>query len=102
MQYRDLQHNSVLAVTVWQVREGAPLQPLGGATMRLFSKQGRLKTGSHRLRLWEGQQADIAWPTTTPGKQPVGKRGEMGYCSRTYRMQILLCRVTVLSICYLI
>ena len=83
MQYRDLPHNSVLAVTVWQVREGAPLQPLGGATMRLFSKQGRLKTGTHRLRLWEGQQADLASPTTTPGKELVSKRGEMGYCCQS-------------------
>ena len=79
LQYRDLPHNVVLAVTVWQVSEGEPLRPLGGATMRLFSKQGRLKTGTHRLRLWEGQEADPAWPTTTPGKEPVSKRGEIGY-----------------------
>ena len=80
-QYRDLPHNVVLAVTVWQVSEGETMRPLGGATMRLFSKQGRLKTGTHRLRLWEGQEADPAWPTTTPGKEPVNKRGEIGYGS---------------------
>ena len=79
VQYRDLAHNVVLAVTVWQVSEGETLRPLGGATMRLFSKQGRLKTGTHQLRLWEGQEADPAWPTTTPGKEPVNKRGETGY-----------------------
>ncbi|KAL3157710.1 hypothetical protein ABBQ32_012142 [Trebouxia sp. C0010 RCD-2024] len=71
-------HNAVLAVTVWQVSEGQALSPLGGATMRLFSKQGRLKTGTHRLRLWEGREANPAWPTTTPGKEPVSTRGEMG------------------------
>ncbi len=78
MQYRDLRHTTVLAVTVWGVSEGKPLQPVGGATMRLFSKQGRLKTGVHRLRLWEGQEADLAWPSATPGKEPVQKRGEVG------------------------
>ena len=78
MQYRDLPHTTVLAVTVWGVGEGKPLQPVGGATMRLFSKQGRLKTGLHRLRLREGQEADGAWPSTTLGKEPIPKRGEVG------------------------
>lgn len=78
IKYRDLPHTTVLAVTVWGVSEGKPLQPLGGATMRLFSKQGRLKTGVHRLRLWEGQEADLTWPSATPGKEPVQKRGEVG------------------------
>ena len=78
VQYRDLPHTTVLAVTVWGVGEGKPLQPVGGATMRLFSKKGRLKTGLHRLRLWEGQEADGAWPSPTLGKEPVHKRGEVG------------------------
>ena len=86
-------HNAVLAVTVWQVSEGQALRALGGATMRLFSKQGRLKTGTHRLRLWEGQEADPAWPTTTPGKEPVSKRGEMGYRnSHPPRLRLILKR----------
>ena len=89
VQYRDLPHNVVLAVTVWQVSEGEPLRPLGGATMRLFSKQGRLKTGTHQLRLWEGQEADPAWPTTTPGKEPVNKRGEIGYGNLDPECQLL-------------
>ncbi len=78
MQYRDLPHTTVLAITIWAVAEGKPVQPLGGATMRLFSKQGRLKTGLHRVRLWEGQEADKAWPSTAPGKEPLHKRGEVG------------------------
>ena len=78
LQYRDLPHTTLLAVTVWEVSEGRSLQPLGGATMRLFSKQGRLKTGLHKLALWQGQEADPAWPSSTPGKQPVSSRGELG------------------------
>lgn len=41
-QYRDLPHNAVLAVGVWGLAEARPLAPLGGATMRLFSKKARL------------------------------------------------------------
>lgn len=81
LQYRDLPHTAVLAVTVWEVAEGKPVHPLGAATMRLFSKHGRLKTGTHRLHLWEGQEADPLWPSATPGKQPVQQRGEMGYAA---------------------
>lgn len=78
LQYRDLPHTTVLAVTVWEAAEGKPIRPLGGGTMRLFSKHGRLKTGTHRLHLWEGQEADPSWPSATPGKQPVQQRGEIG------------------------
>ena len=38
-QYRDLPHNAVLAVSVWGLAEAQPLAPLGGTTMRLFSKK---------------------------------------------------------------
>lgn len=85
LQYRDLPHTTVLAVTVWEVAEGKPVRPLGGGTMRLFSKHGRLKTGTHRLHLWEGQEADPAWPSTTPGKQPVRERGEIGYIAYLHK-----------------
>ncbi len=79
LQYRDLSHTSQLAVTVWQVREGdASATALAGATMRLFSKKGRLKTGPQLLRMWLGQEADTAWPSCTPGKVPVAQRGELG------------------------
>ena len=71
LQYRDLPHTTLLAVTVWEVSEGRPLQPLGGATMRL-------KTGLQRLQLWQGQTADPAWPSSTPGKLPVASRGKLG------------------------
>lgn len=67
-----------LAVTVWEVREAAGVQPLGGATFTLFSKKGRLKTGVQLLQLWAGREADVHWPTTTPGKVPVRERGELG------------------------
>ena len=78
LQYRDLGHTAQVALTVWEVREGAPQRPLGGATLRLFSKKGRLKTGSQELQLWPGQEADVRWPSSTPGKVPVAERGELG------------------------
>ncbi|GAB4822067.1 hypothetical protein N2152v2_009113 [Parachlorella kessleri] len=78
IKYRDLQHVSQLALTVWEVREAAGCRPLGGSTFTLFSKKGRLKTGIQLLQLWPGQEADVQWPTTTPGKVPVKERGELG------------------------
>eukprot|EP00887_Chlorella_sp_A99_P006299 scaffold3.g6299.t1 len=78
VKYRDLGHTAQLALTVWEVREGAPRRPLGGTTLRLFSKKGRLKTGGQELQLWPGQEADVRWPTSTPGKVPVAERGELG------------------------
>lgn len=71
-------HTVQLAATVWEVTEGQPVCLLGGTTMRLFSKKGRLKTGKQRLRLWLGRQADFQWPGTTPGKCPKADRGETG------------------------
>ena len=78
MQIRDLPSQALLAVTVWQFSEGLAEQPLGGATMRLFSKKGRLKAGQHRLCLWVGKEADPAWPSSTPGKGPLAQRGDLG------------------------
>ena len=78
MQYRDLPHDVQLAVTAWGVAEARPLAPLGGATMRLFSKKGRLKDGPQRLRLAVGRAADPGWPSATPGKLPLVKRSELG------------------------
>lgn len=51
---------------------------IGGATMPLFSKKGRLKTSDHKLVLWKDKKADMKWPTETPGKVPLSKRGEQG------------------------
>ena len=78
LQYRDLPHNAVLALSIWRVGEAVPVSPLGGTTMRLFSKQGRLKTGAQKLQVWRGREADTAWPGATPGKLPVAQRGEIG------------------------
>ena len=77
-QVRDLSHTSQLAVTVWEAREGEARRALGGATLRLFSKRGRLKAGPQALRLWLGREADVALPSATPGKVPVSERGELG------------------------
>lgn len=77
-QYRDLPHDAQLAVTVWGVAEARPLEALGGATMRLFSKKGRLKDGVQTLGLTLGRPADLGWPSATPGKLPLVQRSELG------------------------
>jgi phosphatidylinositol 3-kinase len=65
-------------VTVWEVREGTGRRALGGATLALFSKKGRLKAGRQDLRLWEGAVADTGCPPSTPGRLPSAQRGEAG------------------------
>jgi len=78
VQYCDLAQDAQLALTVWQIQLGKPVEPLGSATLRLFSKKGRLKSGRQELRLWRGREADVAWPSATPAKLPVAQRGELG------------------------
>ncbi|BDA44872.1 phosphatidylinositol 3-kinase VPS34 [Coccomyxa sp. Obi] len=78
LKYCDLAQDAQLALTVWQIREGEVQTPLGGATLRLFSKKGRLKSGQQELRLWPGREADMTWPPATPAKLPVAQRGEQG------------------------
>ena len=81
--YRDLGPTAQIALTVWEVREGEENpSPLGGTTMRLFSKKGRLKAGNHTLKLWLGQEGDITYPSSTPGKVPVAERGHAGHVER--------------------
>lgn len=78
MQYRDLAHDTRLALTVWERAEGCPEKVLGGTTLRLFSKKGRLKTGRQLLKLWLGREADLSQPSGTPAKEPLEARGELG------------------------
>ncbi|CAK0784160.1 hypothetical protein CVIRNUC_007363 [Coccomyxa viridis] len=78
LKYCDLAQDAQLALTVWQIQLGKPVTPLGSATLRLFSKKGRLKSGRQELQLWRGQEADVAWPSATPAKLPVSQRGELG------------------------
>ena len=78
VQYRDLAHDTQLAITVWECAEGKPKRALGGTTLRLFSKKGRLKSGRQMLRLWMGRKADGGTPSGTPGKVPLAARGELG------------------------
>lgn len=79
VQYRDLDHATQLACTIWEIREGRECQPLGGSTCNVFSKKGRLKSGVQLLTVWSNKKADIQQPTLTPGKVPVKERGELGY-----------------------
>lgn len=84
--YRDLGPTAQIALTVWEVREGSPGPvPLGGTTLRLFSKKGRLKAGSHALKLWLGKTGDISCPSSTPGKSPVAGRGRAGHIERALK-----------------
>ncbi|KAM7484229.1 hypothetical protein LguiA_000238 [Lonicera macranthoides] len=75
--YRDLTVNSQLALTVWDVSSGKNEGLIGGATVHLFNIKKQLKTGKHKLRLWQGKEADGSIQTTTPGKVPKGERGEL-------------------------
>ncbi len=71
---RDLGPDARAALTVWEVREGwAAPRPLGGATVCLYSKKGRLKAGPRTVRLWPGARADARWPSATPGRAPGGE-----------------------------
>ncbi|XP_059309314.1 phosphatidylinositol 3-kinase, root isoform isoform X2 [Lycium ferocissimum] len=75
--YRDLTANSQLAFTVWDVSCGKGEGLIGGATIHLFNMKKQLKTGKHKLRLWQGKEADGSINTTTPGKVPKEERGEL-------------------------
>ncbi|KAI7735497.1 hypothetical protein M8C21_017855 [Ambrosia artemisiifolia] len=75
--YRDLTTNSQLAITVWDVSCGKDEGLVGGATIHLFNAKKQLKTGKHKLRLWQGKEADGSIHSTTPGKVPKGERGEL-------------------------
>nr|GEY03891.1 phosphatidylinositol 3-kinase, root isoform isoform X1 [Tanacetum cinerariifolium] len=75
--YRDLTTNSQLAITVWDVSCGKDEGLIGGATIHLFNVKKQLKTGKHKLRLWQGKEADGSVHTTTPGKVPKEERGEL-------------------------
>ena len=85
--YRDLLPTAQIALTVWEVREGAEkgAAPLGGTTLRLFSKKGRLKAGNQRLKLWLGREGDSGFPSRTPGKVPVAERGRAGHVERALK-----------------
>ena len=78
LQYRDLSPDSQLALTVWERAEGHAERALGGASVGMFSKKGRLKTGRQLLRVWLGEPGDLSPDSETPGKQPVPLRGEAG------------------------
>lgn len=83
--YKDIGPTTQIALTVWEVHEGCEPSPLGGTTLRLFSKKNRLKTGLHTLTLWQAKEADPAWPTSTPGKPPFAERGQAGRIERVLK-----------------
>nr|XP_043607077.1 phosphatidylinositol 3-kinase, root isoform [Erigeron canadensis] len=77
IKYRDLTTNSQLAITVWDVSCGKNEGLIGGATIHFFNMKKQLKTGKHKLRLWQGKEADGSIHSTTPGKVPKEERGEL-------------------------
>ncbi|GMH39569.1 hypothetical protein BSKO_07467 [Bryopsis sp. KO-2023] len=78
VKYKDLPDTAQLAITVFELAEGKGVVLVGGATMSLFNKRGRLKTGVHKLALWLKREADRSTPSSTPGKAPISQRGESG------------------------
>jgi len=47
------------------------------------------------LKIWEGKEADLQFPTRTPGKAPLAERGELGRLEnlkkRHSRQGLLIC-----------
>eukprot|EP00798_Chlamydomonas_sp_ICE-L_P029143 gene29143-32361_t len=82
VKYRDLPHDAQLALNVYEYCEGVPMALVGGTTMPLFNKKGRLKTAPQRLKLWEGRDACVAWPSATPGKR--GRLGQLEHLVKLY------------------
>ncbi|KAL6752332.1 putative phosphatidylinositol 3-kinase [Haematococcus lacustris] len=79
VKYRDLPADTLLCLAVWGVCEGGGSPTLvGGTTMPLFSKKGRLKTGTQQAHVWLGRPPCPASPSSTPGKQPLAERGRLG------------------------
>ncbi len=67
LKVRDLPPSAVVALTVWGVPEVGDDVAMGGATLPLFSREGRLKGGRYRLRLHKGCVAEGGDPSATPG-----------------------------------
>ncbi|KAF0683692.1 Aste57867_24254 [Aphanomyces stellatus] len=62
MKFKDLPRNAVIALTLWGVGQA----PIGGTTMPIFAKDGRMKDGVQCLRVWPDVAADPQLDTTTP------------------------------------
>eukprot|EP00200_Dunaliella_tertiolecta_P009890 CAMPEP_0202375868 /NCGR_PEP_ID=MMETSP1127-20130417/6472_1 /ASSEMBLY_ACC=CAM_ASM_000462 /TAXON_ID=3047 /ORGANISM="Dunaliella tertiolecta, Strain CCMP1320" /LENGTH=1054 /DNA_ID=CAMNT_0048973485 /DNA_START=2551 /DNA_END=5712 /DNA_ORIENTATION=+ len=77
VKYRDLPHDTQLSLLVWEMADTASQRLVGSTVMPLFSRKGRLKTGPQRLKVWEGVPPCLSWPTTTPAKLPLHKRGTL-------------------------
>ena len=88
VKYRDLPQDTLLGLTVWPseqpTRNGSNdvMRPMGGCTLKLFSKKLRLRCGSRKLRLWHGLEACGKERCATPGKIPVKERGQTGLLER--------------------
>ncbi|CAH8353276.1 unnamed protein product [Eruca vesicaria subsp. sativa] len=45
---------------------------IGGTTIRLVNSKMLMKSGTQKLRLWQGKEADGSFSTSTPGKKKDG------------------------------
>lgn len=70
-----------LAITIWDLSpfggEGADghYVPFGGTTIRLFDKDGKLKTGRQKCKVYRHKAADGFSATTTPSSPPKKRKG---------------------------
>ncbi|XP_076443450.1 phosphatidylinositol 3-kinase catalytic subunit type 3-like isoform X2 [Babylonia areolata] len=68
IQLSSLPRNAVLALTIWDIEGTFRAVPVGGTSIRLYSKRGKLRKGMHDLRVWPDVVADGSEASTTPGK----------------------------------
>ena len=77
-----LTHTFSLSIYLSVSLSGLKPRPMGGCTIKLFSKKLRLRCGSRKLRLWRGREACGKENFDTPGKIPVEERGQTGLLER--------------------
>eukprot|EP00002_Diphylleia_rotans_P025641 TRINITY_DN5077_c0_g1_i2.p1 TRINITY_DN5077_c0_g1~~TRINITY_DN5077_c0_g1_i2.p1 ORF type:complete len:562 (-),score=91.59 TRINITY_DN5077_c0_g1_i2:1276-2961(-) len=67
VKYKDLPHNAMLIINVWDVYAPRKVVVVGGTAYPLFGKYTTLRKGKHKLRMWPAE-ADTNDLSTTPGK----------------------------------
>ncbi|KAJ6001986.1 hypothetical protein N7522_007213 [Penicillium canescens] len=80
MSIKDAQRNSQLAITLWDLSplaaDGVRHVPFGGTTIPLFDKDGKLKMGKQKCKVYLRREADGDVFTSTPFT-PAPKRRKM-------------------------
>ncbi|KAK7116058.1 phosphatidylinositol 3-kinase catalytic subunit type 3-like [Littorina saxatilis] len=68
VKFSNLPRNAVLALTIWDIEGTFKAVPVGGTSIKFFSKRGKLRKGMHDLRVWPGTVGDGKDESSTPGK----------------------------------